>query len=187
MNIQDWFPLGLTDWISLQSKVLSRVFSMWPSWCEELTHRKRPWCWERLKVGGEGDNRGQDGWMASLMRWTWVWVSSGSWWWTGKPGVLKSMGLQRDGHNWVTELTDWLTFRKVSQGHHPLSSLVAQTVKKVPQTVQEDPNLILGSGRSPEEANGNPLQYSCLETSMDRGAWWATVHGVTKSRPRLSN
>ena len=71
-----------------------------------------------------------------------------------KPGVLKSMGSQRVGRNWVTELTDWLIFRKVSQGHYPLSSLVAQTVKKVPQTVQEDPNLILGSGRSPGEGNG---------------------------------
>ena len=52
-------------------------------WCEELTHWKRPWCWERLKAGGEGDDRGWDSWMASLTQWTWVWVSSGSWWWTG--------------------------------------------------------------------------------------------------------
>ena len=58
-------------------------------WCEELTHWKRPWCWERLKAGGEGDDRGWDGWMASPTRWTWVWASSGSWWWTGKPGVLQ--------------------------------------------------------------------------------------------------
>ena len=58
------------------------------TWCKELTHLKRPWCWERLKAGGEGDDRGWDGWMASLTQWTWVWVSSGSWWWTGKPGVL---------------------------------------------------------------------------------------------------
>ena len=58
------------------------------TWCKELTHLKRPWCWERLKVGGEGDDRGWDGWMPSLTQWTWVWVSSGSWWWTGKPGVL---------------------------------------------------------------------------------------------------
>ena len=50
------------------------------TWCEELTHWKRPWCWERLKVGGEGDSRGWDDWMASLTQWTWVWVNSGSWW-----------------------------------------------------------------------------------------------------------
>ena len=59
---------------------------------------------ERLKVGGEGDDKGWDGWMASLTQWTWTWVSSGSWWWTGKPGVLQSMGSQRVRHNWATEL-----------------------------------------------------------------------------------
>ena len=74
------------------------------TWCEELTHWKRPWCWERLKVGGEGDNRGWDGWMASPTRRTWVWASSGSCWWTGKPAVLQSMGLQRVGHDWETKL-----------------------------------------------------------------------------------
>ena len=77
------------------------------TWCEELTHWKRPWCWERLKVGGEGDNRGWDGWMASPTPWTWVWASSRSWWWTGKPGVLQSMGSQRVGHDWATKL-NWL-------------------------------------------------------------------------------
>ena len=73
-------------------------------WCKELTHLKRPWWWERLKVGGEGDDRGWDSWMASPTYWTWLWVNSGSWWWTGRPGVLGFMGLQRVGHNWVTEL-----------------------------------------------------------------------------------
>ena len=68
------------------------------------THLKRSWCWERLRVGGEGDDRGWDGWMASPTQWTWVWVSSESWWWTGKPSALQSMGLQRTGHNWVTKL-----------------------------------------------------------------------------------
>ena len=72
-------------------------------WCEELTHLKRPWCWERLKVGGEGDNRGWDGWMASPTQWTWVWVSSGSWWWTGKPGCCSPWG-SRVRHDWATEL-----------------------------------------------------------------------------------
>ena len=63
-----------------------------------------PWFWERLKAGGEPDDRGWDGWMASLTQWTWVWVNSGSWWWTGRPGMLQSMGLQRVGHNWATEM-----------------------------------------------------------------------------------
>ena len=64
------------------------------TWCEELTHLKRPWCWERLKVGGEEDDRGWDGWMAWPTQWMWVWVNSGSWWWTGRPGVLQSMESQ---------------------------------------------------------------------------------------------
>ena len=74
------------------------------TWCEELTHLKRSWCWEWLKVEGEGDDRGWDGWKASLTQWIWVWVGSRSWWWTGKPGILQSMGLQRVRHNWATEL-----------------------------------------------------------------------------------
>ena len=65
---------------------------------------KRPWCWEGLRAGGEREDRRWDGWMASLTQWTWIWVNSGSWWWTGRPGVLRFMGLQRVGHNWTTEL-----------------------------------------------------------------------------------
>ena len=71
---------------------------------EELTHWKRLWCWEGLGAGGEGDDRGWDGWMISWTRWTWVWVNSRSWWWTGRPGVLQFMGSQRVGHDWATEL-----------------------------------------------------------------------------------
>ena len=78
---------------------------LWPphakSWLISLMSL---WCWEGLGAGGEGDNRGWDGWMASLTRWTWVWVNSGSWWWTGRPGVLRFMGSQRVGHIWVIEL-----------------------------------------------------------------------------------
>ena len=62
------------------------------------------WCWERLKVGSEGHDRRWDGWMASPTQWIWVWVHSRSWWWTGRPGMLQSMGLQRVGHGWATEL-----------------------------------------------------------------------------------
>ena len=82
---QSWIFIGKTDVASWNSNTLA-------TWCEELTHWKRPWCWERLKAGGEGDDRGWDGWMTSLFLWGWVWVSSRSWWWTGKPGVLQSMG-----------------------------------------------------------------------------------------------
>ena len=74
------------------------------TWCEELTHWKRPWWWERLKVKGEEDDRGWDGWMAPPTQWTWVWVNSGSRWWTGKTGMLQSMGSQSVGHDWTAEL-----------------------------------------------------------------------------------
>ena len=84
--------------------------------CEELTHWKRLWCWEGLEAGGEGDDRGWDGWMASLTWWTWVWVNSGSWWWTGRTSVLRFMGSQRVGHDWVTEL-NW-TELNWSKGLH---------------------------------------------------------------------
>ena len=72
--------------------------------CEEVTHLKRPWCWERLRAGGEGDDRGWDGWMASPTRRTWVWVDSGSWWWTGRPGVLRFMGSQ--SRTWLSDWTE---------------------------------------------------------------------------------
>ena len=81
--------------------------------CEELTHWKRLWCWEGLRAGREGDNRGWDGWMASLTRWTRVCVNSGSWWWTGRPGVLRFMGSQRVRHDWATEL-NWTELKPQS-------------------------------------------------------------------------
>ena len=111
-----WEPLGLRGERSNQSilKEISPGCSLDWCWgwnsntlatsCKELTHWKRPWCWEGLGAGGEGDNRGWDGWMASPTWWTWVWVNSGSWWWTGRPGMLRFMGSQRVGHDWATEL-----------------------------------------------------------------------------------
>ena len=107
-----WESLGLQGDQTSQSKRASVLNIHWKdwcwswnsnilaTWCKELTPWERPWCWERLKAGGEGDNRGWDGWMASSTSW----ASFRSWWWTGKPGVLQSMGLQRVGYNWVTEL-----------------------------------------------------------------------------------
>ena len=69
----------------------------------------------KTEAGGEGDNRGCNGWMASLTQWTWVSVNSGSWWWTGRPGMLRSMGLQRVGHDWVTKL-NWIFFASTIYG-----------------------------------------------------------------------
>ena len=111
-----WESLGLQgDPASLFWKISALGF-LWREWCwswnastlatscEELTHWKRLWCWERLGAGGEGDDRGWDGWMASLTQWTWVWVNSRSWWWTGRSGMLQFMGSQRVRHDWATEL-----------------------------------------------------------------------------------
>ena len=103
--------------------------------CEELTYWKRHWCWERLRAGGEGDDRGWDGWMASLTQWTWIWVNSGSWWWTGRPGVCSSWGRKESD---ITEQVNWT----------------------------------------------EPTPVSDPENSIDRGAWWALVHGVAKSWTR---
>ena len=92
---QSWVLIGRSD-----AKVETPI--LWPLDAES-THWKRSWCWERLRAEGEGDNRGWDGWMASLTQWTRVWASSGRWWRTGKLCMLQSLGLQRVGHSWVTE------------------------------------------------------------------------------------
>ena len=88
---------------SLEGLMLRSNSNTLATWWEKLIHWKRSWCWERLKAGKEGDDRGWDGWMASLTQWTWVWASSGRWWRTGKPGMLQSMGSQRAGYDWATE------------------------------------------------------------------------------------
>ena len=87
---------------------------------------KRPWCWERLKAGGEGDDKGWDGWMATLTQWTWVWVDSGCWWWTGMPGVLWFMGSQRVRHAWAPELN--CTFLPLK--HSVLRTRESKSVKR---------------------------------------------------------
>ena len=97
-------PKGNQSWISLEGLMLQVKLQYSGHLMRRAGCQKSPWCWERLREGGEGDNRGSDGWMVSLTQWTWVWVSSRSWWWTGKPGVLQSVGSQRVGHDWGTEL-----------------------------------------------------------------------------------
>ena len=92
---QSWVFIGRTD-AEAETPIL---------WLpdEKSSLLKRPWCWERLRAG-EGDDRGWDGWMASLTQRTWVWVGSGSWWWNGRPGMLRFMGSQGVGYDWATEL-----------------------------------------------------------------------------------
>ena len=111
--------------ISLEGMMLKLKLQYFGHLMRRVDSLEKLWCWEGLGAGGEGDNRGWDGWMASLTRWTWVWVNSGSWWWTGRPAMLWLMGSQRVGHDWATELnwgfaeevalTEW---SKIYQPHH---------------------------------------------------------------------
>ena len=92
---------------SFEGLMLKLKLQYFGHWCEELTHWKRLWCWERLKAEGEVEDRGWDGGMASPTQWTWIWENSRGWQWTGRPGMLQSMGSQRVRHDWVTELS-WI-------------------------------------------------------------------------------
>ena len=115
-----WESLGLQGDPTSPSWRRSVLGVHWTDWCwswnsstlatscEELTHWKRPWCWEGLGAGGEGDDRRWDGWMASPTWWAWVWVNSGSWWRTGRPGMLQSMGVTKS----QTRLSDWTELNK---------------------------------------------------------------------------
>ena len=97
-------PKGNLSWIFIRrTDAESEAPILWPPDVKSLTHLKRSWCWERLKAGGERDDRGWDGSMASPTQWTCVWARSGRWWRTGKLGVLQSMGLQRVGQNLGTK------------------------------------------------------------------------------------
>ena len=100
-------PKGVQSWIFIErTDAEAEAPILWPP--ATKTHWKKLWCWERLKAGGEWDNRRWDGWMASPTWYTWVWASSRSWWWTGKPGILHSMGSQRVGHDeQLIWLNDW--------------------------------------------------------------------------------
>ena len=119
----------------------------------ELTHWKRLWCWEGLGAVGEGDDRGWDGWMASQIRWTWVWVNSRRWCWTGRPGMLRFMGSQRVGDDWATEL-NWtgLNWKRVKV-------FPGGSEGKASACNAGDQGSVSESGRSPGEGNGYPLQY----------------------------
>ena len=116
---QSW---GNQSWIFIErTDAEAEASILWPPDVKNWLIFKRPWCWERLKAGGEGDDRGWDSWLASLTWWTWVWSSSRSWWWTGKPGLLQSIGLQRIGDEWVTELKWTDGFYRVQQRSYSIA------------------------------------------------------------------
>ena len=106
-EIQPVNPKGVQSWVFIgRTDVEAETPIPWPPDGKgRQTHWKRPWCWERLKAGGEGDDRGWDGWMASPTQSTWVWVNSGSWWRTGRPAMLWSMGVTKS-RTWLSDWTE---------------------------------------------------------------------------------
>ena len=140
------------------------------TWCGELTYWKRPWCWEGLGAGGEGDDKGWDGLMASLTQWTWVWVNSRSWWWTGRPGMLLFMGSQRVGHDWVTEL-NW---RPHGTDVPPPGELPNPRIKSTSPTLQVDSLLSepQGKPKSTVEGSLSLLQGNFLTQELN----WGLLH-----------
>ena len=123
------------------------------------------WCWEGLRAGGEGDDRGWDGWMASLNWWMWVWVNSGSWWWTRRPGVLRFMGSQRVRHGWMTEL-NWTEIHaqaKVRAGRQISRSKMVNVFFK-------------------DECQSFSLSCLALCDPMDHSPPGSSVHGILKAR-----
>ena len=112
-EIQLVHPKGNQPWIFIgRSDVGAETPILWPPDVKNWLTVKTPDAGKDLKAGGEGDDRGWDGWMASVTQWTWVWINFGNWWWTGRPGVLQSMGSQRVRLNWATKL-NWTELRWV--------------------------------------------------------------------------
>ena len=119
--------LKISPRMSLEGMMMKLKLQYWST----STLWKRLWCWEGLGEGGEEEDRGWDGWMASWTRWTWVWVNSGSWWWTGRPGVLWFMGSQRVRHDWVTELNWMLPQERLNLSHQMVMYSLFQIAVKI--------------------------------------------------------
>ena len=153
------------------------------TWCKELTHLKRPWCWERLKAGGEGDDRGWDGWMASPTWRTWVWASCRRWRGTGKPGVLPSMGWGIE-LNWTIKKA--FIFFKKKKKHLIHALCTACPIRGKIGTRKRRGRQRMGWLDGITDSTDMGLG-ELWELVIHRDAWRAVVHGVTKSQTSLSN
>ena len=152
------------------------------------------WCWEGLGARGKRDDRGWDGWMASLTRWTWVWVNSRSWWWTGRPGVLWFMGSRRVGYNWATELNwteylqmwlkasinkDW-KYHQNWQNQIPIDALVHHILSWILQKIVFARGRVWGGRR--EEGSGWGTQVYLWRIHFDI---WQNKYNIVKFKNKI--
>ena len=156
---QSWLFIGRTN-----AEVETPIF--WPPDATNWLIWKDPVAGKDWRQEENGTT-GWDVWMASPTQWTWVWVNSGSWWWTGRPGVLWFMGSQRIRHDWVTELNWIISKICISLIINKYQGFPSSSASKESACNAENSSLIPGSGRSPEEGKSYPLQYSGLVNSTD--------------------
>ena len=172
---------------SLEGLMLKLKLQYSGHWMRRAHSLEKTLMLERLRAEGDGGNRGWDVWMASLTQWTWDWTNSGRQWRTGKPGMLQSMGCKESDMTYQLHNKSELKPTSVLVRAPRLALVVKNPPTSAGDTgVTGDAVSIPGLGRSPEGGHGNSLQYSCLENSMGRGVWQATIHGAAKSRTWLS-
>ena len=176
-EIQPVHPKGDQSWIFIgRTDAEAETPILWSPDVKNWLTGKDPDAGKDWRQEEKEMTKDEVGWMVSPTQLTWVLVISGRWRWTGKPGVPQSMGLQRVRHDWATELN-----RNNCEG------LPDDSVSKESACNAGDTGSVPGSGRFPGGGNSNPLQYSCLENPMDRGAWQVIVYGVSKSRTQLND
>ena len=148
---------------------------LWPPDVKKLTHWKRPWCWERLKVGWEENNRGCPGWMTSPTQWTWVWVSSGSRCWTRRAGMLQLMGLQ----SW-TQVRDWTELKKQSRCPLALNGCINCRTLRQCNIIQGEKVMSYQAWRDMEE----PPMHLLSERSLKRlhSLWFQLCDMLEKAK-----